>query len=51
MNAIAEWTVPDPTPAQPVSSGGGGGGDYSSYSGAGESQTAASLSGDSEYYG
>lgn len=40
--------VPTPTPLPPA---GGGGGDYSSYSGAGESQTAASLSGASEYYG
>jgi len=30
---------------------GGGGSDYSSYSGAGDSQTAASLSADSSYYG
>lgn len=49
LNAIMGWTVA-PAPAPPSSSGGGGG-DYSSYSGAGESQTQASLQGYSEHYG
>lgn len=51
------WISPAPTitPEELASpsyvSGGGGGSDYSSYSGAGDSQTAASLSADSSYYG